>query len=337
MVDAIAAFWAWWPGARAELERVAGGERGPEQPFTAMLAERVSAMHPDLAWEIGPGSSRRFAFCVTAAGNPPAREAAARWLLAAPEEHDWEFLRSRPAVPELDFVLRLGAAMVKVSDIRFQLGERADEELVDVTVDERSLRGLTLEQRQAAAFLALDHVLGEADVERFLGNVDLRPVRWRTQDARELRAAVQRLAVARAEREARGDELFAFMRGEKDGMPCVITAYTSVRSVDHPLKSAHAAVEIALVNPTELGLTTDAEAEVQNALEDELGVVLGSDGLAVARETGGGRRLIHVYLDPQSDAPRLVSEWCSDCETRSADVEIRHEPGWDSVMPFGLR
>jgi hypothetical protein len=335
MMDGIAAFWAWWPEARSELEGAAGGGGGSEV-LAGRISERVSAIQPELEWELGPGAAKPFMLCVTAAGNRIAREAAARWLLAAPEETSWEFHRARPAAAG-GFVLQFGSGAVELSQLRLRIAERPEEELIDVIVDERSLRVFQPGERLNATFLILDQLLGEDDVERFLGEIAVQPVRWRAHGPDDLRAAIQRLAAARADREARGKALVAIMQGTNDGRPLVVTAHTSVRSVDHPLRSAHAAIAIELADPTDLGLTTDAEAEVQNALQDELEAALGASGLTVARETAEGRRVIHMYVDPLGEGPRLLREWCAACTTRKATVEVSSEPDWDSVTQFGVR
>ena len=336
MRDGILAFWSWWVEARSDLEHAARG-RDASDELAARIAERVAAIHAELEWELGPGAAKAHSLCVTAAGKPEAREAAARWLIAAPDDPGWEFHRARPAVPSAHTALALGSGRLSVADVRFRLEEHPDDDLVDVTVDERSLRSLAPGDRPIAMFLVLDHLLGEENVERFVGEIDMRPLRWRTEPPEALIAAVERLARTRAARHAAGEDRAAILQGSFEGKPGVILANTSIRRVDHPLLSAHALVELELADATELGLTTREEADVLNAQQDDLEATLGDDGILAARETRDSRRIIHLYLDPESTASARVREWCSACHPRRASVTITHEPDWSSVTIFGLR
>ena len=224
-----------------------------------------------------------------------------------------------------------------MADVRFRIAERLEDEVIDVTVDERSLRDLRPEDRPAGMFLVLDHVLGEEDVERFVDEIECGRCAGAPRSRR--RCARRSSASPPCERSGRprGSCGTAFLQGEQDGKPFVVTAYTSIRRIDHPLQSTHARIEVTLVDPTELGFTTQAEADVQNALQDELETAVGDAGLVVARETGDGRRIVHFYIDPQSDAPRAMREWCAGNTTRVSTVAIEHEPDWASVKQFGLR
>ena len=336
MRDGISAFWAWWLEARSDLARAAGGQDASGELATR-IAQRVAAIEPELEWELGPGAAKTYSLCVTAAGKPEAREAAARWLIAAPDDPEWEFHRARPPVPSADLVLALASGRLAVADVRFRLDERPDDDFIDVVVDERSLRTLTPGDRQTAMFLVLDHLLGEENVERFVGQIGMRPLRWRTEPPEALVAAVERLARARAERHATGEDRVAILSGTFESKPGVILANTSIRKVDHPLLSAHALVEIELADPTEVGLTTQDEADVLNAQQDDLESRLGNDGLLAARETRDSRRILHLYLDPESTAAARVQDWCSACHPRRAGVTIAHEPDWSSVAVFGVR
>ena len=65
------------------------------------------------------------------------------------------------------------------------------------------------------------------------------------------------------------------LRGQDgDGRPVFVTLNAALKRIDHLACDHHVAIDLALLDPTEEGLTTDEEAEQLNALEDELAPLL---------------------------------------------------------------
>ncbi|MDA0638055.1 DUF695 domain-containing protein, partial [Nonomuraea sp. MCN248] len=80
--ERVAGFWQWWQSARPALDAaVAAGERDKQ---AELLGPAVAAIHPDLVWELAPGTNAAHALVVTAAGDAELRPLAHRWARAAP-------------------------------------------------------------------------------------------------------------------------------------------------------------------------------------------------------------------------------------------------------------
>src|SRR6266540_4026400 len=68
----IEAFWRWWAAEGAALTAGSIADGDPER-MVAKLSERVHAVHPGLAWELGAGSASRHLLVVSPEGDRAAR------------------------------------------------------------------------------------------------------------------------------------------------------------------------------------------------------------------------------------------------------------------------
>jgi hypothetical protein len=175
--DAIAAgidaFWRWWPSVRPRLEASIGGA-GWDQRLIDEVDEHVSAIHPELSWELNPGRRAENAFCLSAHGDPDLRGVTERWVRSAPPaDQGWEFHPSRPARPEL--TLRIGEDEIAPAEVvcHFEIDEAAGT--IDVTLHHPAFARLDDDARDHAAFLVLDGALGEDAVERWIGSIESLP------------------------------------------------------------------------------------------------------------------------------------------------------------------
>ncbi len=169
---AIAAFWEWWPGARAGIEAaIDSGDWGDLHP---VLADRVAAIHADLQWEVAKGQGARHAFVVSPGGHAELRAYASRWRAAAPPADDlFEYHASRQADPGvLESTMSLEGATLDLGDLRFGFAVDPDRDQADVTVYHPVFPDLPDEVRGQIAFLSLDWLLGEEGVERWIGRVE---------------------------------------------------------------------------------------------------------------------------------------------------------------------
>jgi len=92
--DPIAEFWAWWETAKGPLAQAIHNRTVSE--WTDPISERVHAIDPGLAWELGPGVKSEHHICVTSEGNPLLRMTAQRWLSRAPApDAVWEYYPAR--------------------------------------------------------------------------------------------------------------------------------------------------------------------------------------------------------------------------------------------------
>ena len=99
--EGIAEFWGWWPAARGRIQAAIEGG-GFDDALVEEIAARVSAINPELDWELAPGAKARHAFCLSGKGNPELRRITEQWLRAAPAiDQTWEYHPARRGSAEL--------------------------------------------------------------------------------------------------------------------------------------------------------------------------------------------------------------------------------------------
>ena len=60
------------------------------------ITKHVQRVHPQMAWELQPGSQAAHGFCLSPEGNPELRQVALRWLERAPKpDATWEYHASK--------------------------------------------------------------------------------------------------------------------------------------------------------------------------------------------------------------------------------------------------
>jgi hypothetical protein len=324
--EAIAGFWRWWTteGARHCAHLLDGGNAPALVPVIGPALERV---HPDLAWEVGPGRGG-WRLVVTADGDPALRATARRWLRAAPApDGQWEYADTRqPAADAESGRLHIGGTDMAFADLR--TGWRVDEDRlrVDVAVHHPEFATLDEARRREIAFLALDALLGEEAVELWVGEVTAvadEPIGAST--LAPLRRAVQDLAT----RHSGPEPTWQLLRAEDGrGQPLLALVRMPLTSAAAPHLDAHVRIELPY-EAAESGLPTPAALERLRALEDRLEALLRADGRVVAHETCGGLRTVHVYADRTTDAPgRTVAAVARYPGSRTT---VDDDPGWAAV------
>jgi hypothetical protein len=319
-------FWAWWaPAGRAAAE--AGIRSGGFEEFTGEMTERVTAMHPDLAWELAPGGHAEHALIVTAAGIPARRRIAERWYQHCPAADEiWEYHPARQASPSsLTAKLELGGTVLDLKELRFDLRVDHDRDVIDTVVFHPSFARMPSRARGQAGFLALDWALGEDGVTRWIGGFDTSdtpPAAGVPADG--LIETVEALAGRAAK------PRWALLRGKRDGAVVLASVAIPAKWVDHPLLDQHIGVTLPFADQTADGLPGPAALDELRDVEGVLAERLSPAALLVAHETTGGVRTLHVYAD--SDDPTVagqvrnaVSGW------PGAAVKPSMDPGWRAI------
>ena len=143
------------------------------------LSRRVHAIHPDLAWETGPGlAGARHHLALSSEGDVTLRVLTERWLARAPApDAAWEYYPARqPSGRDAKLNLALHDAPgidIAYADARAALEVDEAREVVHVKLHHPALARLPEKSRSTAAFLMLDDALGEDGVERWVGHLDL--------------------------------------------------------------------------------------------------------------------------------------------------------------------
>ena len=164
----ITAFWTWWvdEGRSIDPHQTSGA--------TDELTRLVTAISPDLTWHFGRGATSQHRLTVSAGGVAEVRPAAERWLRAAPSaDATWEFRSSQQADPDaLSNILEIAGHKVELASTEFRVDPVEAELRVHVGVHHPAFGQLSEPARAQITYLVLDWLLGEDDVERWLGHIE---------------------------------------------------------------------------------------------------------------------------------------------------------------------
>ncbi|MFI0419428.1 DUF695 domain-containing protein [Spongiactinospora sp. 9N601] len=327
----IAKFWEWWSQARPELDGlvVAGGN----DELAERIEAAVAAVHPSLVWEIAPGRSAEQALVVTAAGDPELRSLAHRWALAAPppDEH-WEYHPARQAnQAAAELSIDVGGYEFDFDKLMLGLHVPRGKPRVDVTAYHPIFTLLEEETRLSATLLALDWLLGEDDVARWIG--EIQPAAFQPIDAV---AAVHLPSVVADVAAEFAEEQWALMEGQTaDGAKLVATVRYPLRPVDYPIFDRHVAIGLGYRHRDADGLPDGASVPALRDFEERLAAGLKPESaVLVAHISSDGQRVIHIYADPEGDAERHAEELASTWREGDVEVEAEDDPAWAEVSPF---
>ncbi|MEV6865744.1 DUF695 domain-containing protein [Streptosporangium subroseum] len=331
--EGIGEFWTWWAEARPELDAmVAAGET--DRPAEA-IGPAIQAVHPSLVWEIVSGLSAAQALVVTAAGDPELRAIAHRWAAAAPAADAlWEFHPSRWADPNaMDLTLDVDGYEFVLGKLMLGLRAPHGSLRVDVIAYHPSFTIMDDDTRTEAALLALDRILGEDDVARWVGDISVSAF-----EPIDAVPAVHLPGVVADLASGYRDEQWAQLEGETaTGARLSATARHPLRPVDHPLFDQHIAITLPYTHRDADGLpigpSLEALRDFEKRLAGQIGRMVGGAVLAV-HMSAEGQRVFHVYADPASDATvrakKLIASW-KDGHPR---VDVTDDPGWILISPF---
>lgn len=329
--SAIADFWSWWAelGEARATEAFASAEPGD---LHAELSARVAAMSPGLEWEFGEGVEAEHALVVTSAGIAELRPVVERWFQRRPPASPlWEFARTRRRDPSA------APASVVMDDIELDLALTTIEAFFDeqrcrfdVKIVHPEFARLHKMRAAQVSFLVLDWLLGEDDVERWIGAVewsaDATPA---AEDPSALLEAVTAQALAMADTE----QLWV-VGGAKRlfRKPVMVNVIRPLRSIDYPVFDLHSEIQVAYETGGRNGLPSVQSLDFLNHIEQHLVAELGSLAVLVAMVSTKGVRAYHVYSDSEDPrARRIIEDFRPELE-----APVRHglDPGWRHMASF---
>lgn len=326
---AIAAFWAWWSPVHEQLAfEAAEGGPGPKQ--SAEITAHVQAIGKGLEWELrrrpDPATHQ---LVVTAGGVGELRSLAQRWAQAAPDHPGWSYLPARPAFPAaLDRTLVVDGRRISPADT--EIAARVDQRraVVDVIAYHPVFADLVDEHaRQQIVTRTLDWLLGEDDVARWIGRVEIasdRPLDG--IPAGSLPAVVEQVAAMYQE------PRWALLSGSTaTGLPVVATVRFPLHQVDYPLADQHVAVVLPYRDRTEQRLPTETALDSLNEFEERMITVIEPGAVLVGHESANGRRIMHVYQDAAAPVSDAVSELARSWRSGRASVAITNDPAWANI------
>lgn len=332
MADAIEKFWKWWPAIRPRIEAAIDGA-GFDQPLVKEINDRVVAIREGLDWELAPGTQAKHAFCLSAKGDPEARLVTETWRARGPApDETWEFHGARRSGPgRSQMALEIDGQSFKFHEFQVALELDPTRERVHGTYFHPAFKRIEDDKlRFTATYLTLDGVLGEDEVERWLGVIETsRMAPTNAQPMDNLLAAVEELR-----RTATGEQ-FVVCKGDAEGLPAFAIVNLALKRVDHLLACMHGEIDIEVRDQTPEQLPTEAENERLGAMEDELLKSLGASAIFFGRETRRGRRILHLFAPDDGPAASTVERWQKAHAPRAIEATWTRDPTWDVQRRFG--
>jgi hypothetical protein len=177
-------------------------------------------------------------------------------------------------------------------------------------------------------YLVLDWVVGEDNVERWLGRIETlksAPVEPASADA--LTREVAHLA------SAQNVDKWALGRWqEPDGTTGIASYRPWLRWLDHPTLDRHHLVAVTY-DAQANGLPADGAAlDALRTVEDGLMSTVGSRGMLVGHESSGGVRTFHIYTD--SEDANVGNDINAYIDRTGHTTHSSLDPAWREVRHF---
>ena len=321
-------FWQWWSEINLEFAKSFDEKKPlPEDLITAMSAQ-VAAIDPQLDWEFGKGVKSRHQLCLSSMGDPILRLICERWVKRGPGDSDvWEYYASRQASPSVNQTLTIWSRTIDLGEYRFVITEDSPRERLDIIAyHPANAEAESNEQSLRILMIALDLFLGEDNVERWIGSIDLAE----SSPAEAVEPSALRERVNHYAKQTRKGP-WVILRGEKEESAFVAIANLALKRIDHLLLDMHMTVTFVLKKPTENGLVTNHEADDLNLLEDSLCKALANHALLLGRATHHGKRTIHFRITESGPASQIVDRWVQTRSDYETSVDTMMDPRWEQV------
>jgi len=320
-------FWDWWATGRDRIA-TAIASAAIDNRLVGEISGAVRTIDPSMAWELAPGKTAQHAFCLSSEGNPKLRQAALRWLAAAPApDAVWEYHASKQADASLR-TLQIGPSRIDLAEMRAISSWDASHRRLDVSLWHPTFPDLPGQARLQVAFVFLDSLLGEDEVERWIGKIDVLegPTGGRTPD--ELRAELEQHV-------SRPGDAATWILGEardQAGQPMIVLADAALKRIDHPFRDQHVAIAIVLDDGQ---MPDDALASELNAEEDDLIARLGEAAVYAGRTTVPGRRTMHFVTEDIEQMKPAIDAWAEKLPPRRIKVQPKVDMTWNFQKELG--
>lgn len=326
---AVSAFWRWWAegGRRRATAAIASGDARRVVPEITSLVE---AIDPGLAWEFIPAESGNpHRLTVTAAGVPELRGAARRWLSAAPPADDtWVYADLREPVRGCAMYFRDRRLVFAEAEVVVDLGLSC----ADVTVHHPGFAGLAGADLSIAAYLLLDAMCGEEQVETWVGLIRANATAP-GDDAVPLSELPRILTeLASDNTDELGDPAWQILHGDTGSGPLVAVVRAPLVSLSAPEFDRHVALTVPYTDVEDGGLPGAFSLPGLRDFEDHLVERLEGRGECVGAESCGGRRILHFYVDSTSQAHEQLRAAAVGWDQGEVRLTITEDPGWRKVQ-----
>ena len=277
------------------------------------ISAAVAMIYPELAWELGSGTSARHAFTLSSEGDIVLRRLTERWWRRAPRaDATWEYFPARQPSPEA--VLEIAGQKFDSRDWRFALGVDDGRLVLDLRAYHPVLGRLPQKERPRAGFIASDQIFGEDAVEKWFGRLEfpdkLPPG---AGPASEVFETMRRMA------EESKKEIFIVAQGHDERRrPLFLSFNQRVKRLDHLFAVNMFQLEVPFLHADSRGLPAPDGNRLLDEFEDRV-LEAARGAVYVGRRTGGGRRRWFFYAeDGKAVSDRLTglvqsdSRWTAD-------------------------
>lgn len=323
----IAAFWAWWEGARPRVQEALGSGRFEnDAALQDELSSHVHAIDDALAWELG-GRDGEWSLVLSPEGQFPKRRITERWVRAAPTHAGWRYRPSREGSGEaLGMTLRTSGHDIAFAQLRFAVETDDTRRRVHLRVWHPAFASVDEQVGARIAFLALDALLGEDAVETWVGEVN--PVQDSPADAidgKALRASLEDL------KESPGDH-FSLLKGERDdGAPVSALMLLGLKRMHHLDAQTHVAVTVTGYEANDEGFPTRDALSALQQLEDELVAKTEPLGVWYGHVVTPGRFTLGFYA---ADGLALKAALEQAGARLPFEVTLSEDPEWEHFRAF---
>jgi hypothetical protein len=191
---------------------------------------------------------------------------------------------------------------------------------LDVRLWHPAFDGLSEDDRQQIGFLFLDNLLGEDDVERWIGTMESSSAEFAGRTPQELSDEVRRRAG-----EAPPDSWVLAERTGRGGDLALVSANAALKRIDHPFASHHLCVT---VDRGLEQLSQSPELPELDKAEEDLMEELRGTATAAGRVTERRRRMIHYVCADAQGAAAIAEAWARRHGRFGIRVEVRSDPSW---------
>ena len=313
----IERFWTWWADARDAIARDIPARQVARR--AGEISSAVSAVDKRLAWELAPGKTAQHMLVVTPEGSAEVRPIAIAWLQGAPAaDAIWEYCASRqPGEPR---TIVVGGTTVELQEMRTRSSWDGSRELLSVRLWHPAFDSMPDTVRHQIAFLFLDNVLGEDDVERWIGAIEIDEAAQTGDTPEALANEVRRQAEA-----ATGDTWALAEGADALGNALIVRYNASLKRIDHPFANHHLAVTVDVV----LGRADDQDRRrLVMAAEEQLDTDLAGVAFSVAFVTDTNGRTVHFVCEDPDRASTIAREWAALYPELGPKIVVESDPGW---------
>jgi hypothetical protein len=330
-MDEIDQFWQWWNGAADELAKAFDSGEGLTDEQIDEISEHVSAMG-ELAWETGSGNGSRHHFALSAEGDAELRVLTQRWFARSPAKSDaWEFFPARqPSGADALMSITFDDRTFTFGDFKLQIVRDEDRERFDLSIFHPAFAELDDDACYPPALLALDNVLGEDGVVRWVGTIDI----VRTPIDGGVALLALREEVAAVVNDWKSDRSWLIEAQTADGYPLLAVINSSLKRLDYLFHDHHYQLVLEIVDVTETGLPDGEENQDLNEFEDELIAELGHAAVWVGHETYEGKRVIHLHADASAALQKKVEDFLELDGRWDGELSVQYDPAWEILDKY---